>query len=406
MARICLVSCARSKRPGKALARELYTSPLFRKASAFAAETCDKWYILSAKYGLVQPDAVIESYDQTLNEMSAQWRDRWAKDVFTHLSGEASKSDTITILAGRYYREKLVSMLRGAGFRIDVPMMGMSIGKQLRWLNAHLHHDARLAHVDRFYALLAGLKQGLGGMRIMKECTGQLGWPRRGVYFFFEPGENRRHKRGALRVVRVGTHAVSKESRSTLWGRLRTHRGAVDGTGNHRGSIFRLHVGKAWMSRAAVTTPVPSWGNGQSACKEIRELEEPLEREVSKYIGRMSLLWLAVDDEPGPASDRAYVERNSVGLLVGPQGAVDPPSESWLGNWSCHPSIRASGMWNVDYTKYTYDPRFLEIMARYVDITLGHSPPPKGSIAPHDWYLADKGKCGRGQQFLFQEGYL
>jgi hypothetical protein len=79
-----------------------------------------------------------------------------------------------------------------------------------------------------------------------KECTRRSGWPGRGVYFFFEDHEFREDG-STLRVVRVGTHAVSANSRTTLWNRLHTHRGASSGGGNHRGSIFRKRVGETLL---------------------------------------------------------------------------------------------------------------------------------------------------------------
>jgi hypothetical protein len=75
-----------------------------------------------------------------------------------------------------------------------------------------------------------------------------MNWPDRGIYFFFHPDETRESS-DQLRVTRIGTHAVSEGSSTSLWDRLRTHRGAQRGTyeggGNHRGSVFRKRVGEA-----------------------------------------------------------------------------------------------------------------------------------------------------------------
>jgi hypothetical protein len=73
-------------------------------------------------------------------------------------------------------------------------------------------------------------------------------WPGKGVYFFFETGEIRRESGIGPRVVRVGTHALASSSRATLRQRLFQHRGnAGDRGGNHRGSVFRKHVGFALL---------------------------------------------------------------------------------------------------------------------------------------------------------------
>jgi len=93
----------------------------------------------------------------------------------------------------------------------------------------------RRRDLDRFYKLLDRLSARLGGPRCLGQCRGVDGWPERGVYFFFEEGESR--EGGPPRVVRVGTHAVSQGSRTSLWQRLAQHRGTLSGTrpggGNH-----------------------------------------------------------------------------------------------------------------------------------------------------------------------------
>ena len=71
---IILVSCVRKKRATASLAKDLYISDWFRKPAAYAGRNSDAWYILSARYGLVEPNQVIEPYDVTLNRMPAAAR--------------------------------------------------------------------------------------------------------------------------------------------------------------------------------------------------------------------------------------------------------------------------------------------------------------------------------------------
>ena len=97
---------------------------------------------------------------------------------------------------------------------------------------------ARREDLNRFCDLLHELAQRTGGPRYLADHGSRTGLPQRGVYFFFEPGEVRGDGK-TPRVVRVGTHAVSEGSRTTLWQRLSQHRGRVRGRhtggGNHRG---------------------------------------------------------------------------------------------------------------------------------------------------------------------------
>lgn len=76
---------------------------------------------------------------------------------------------------------------------------------------------ARLDDVVRFYALLDELDSRLGGPRRLADCTSKSGWPAKGVYFFFESGEERSTSGTGPRVVRVGTHALISTARTSLW---------------------------------------------------------------------------------------------------------------------------------------------------------------------------------------------
>lgn len=223
----------------------------------------------------------------------------------------------------------------------------------------------RTADLNRFYRLLQRLAAKTGGGVRLADATGRQSWPERGVYFFFEDGEGR--EPGPPRVVRVGTHALASGSRSTLWGRLSQHRGkAGDRTGNHRGSIFRDLVGQAIMARDRQM--VPSWGNGNSADRGVRDAEAHLERLVSAHIGAMKVLCLEVDDDPSPASLRGMIERNAIALLSNySRPAIDPPSSCWLGNLSGREKVRRSGLWNNRHVDESYDPSFLDTLERLIE---------------------------------------
>ena len=226
---------------------------------------------------------------------------------------------------------------------------------------------SRLSDLDRFYSLLEELRRRLGSYRFLSSCSSSSGWPDRGTYFFFEDGEARQAS-GTLRVVRVGTHALKCRSKSTLWGRLSSHRGTLGGGrpggGNHRGSIFRKHVGTALLSTGDYPqSQHQSWGRGSSAKGPVRETEFPLEKDVSGVIGRMPLLWVDVPDEPGPSSARHHLEAGAIGLLSNFQRpAIDSASPGWLGRAAKSAKVRESGLWNVDHVDNGYDPAFLDLL--------------------------------------------
>ena len=120
---IGLVACGKKKLDKPAPARELYQGDLFKKAAAYCEKNYDKWFILSAKHGLLDPDEVVEPYEMTLNKMTSAQVDAWAQEVASRLNGS-----TYYLHAGkeyqriRYYLDKYV---------IPVPTVG--IGKKLKW---------------------------------------------------------------------------------------------------------------------------------------------------------------------------------------------------------------------------------------------------------------------------------
>ena len=377
---LCLVSCVKEKRSSAAPAKDLYTSALFTKTRRLVEAMNWPWFILSAEHGLVHPEDEIAPYDTTLKSMGVDERRGWAAAVRESLEPHLAGVGAVAVFAGKPYREFLVPCLRRRGIEVHVRMR--KIGKQLKWLDEQWEGirtprkcptaERRLADTGRFYELLDQIER-VGGRRKLAECDGGMDWPKRGVYFFFEEGEERQWSGAGGRVVRVGTHGLKGDSKATLWDRLRQHRGkARTGGGNHRGSIFRLLVGVSLARRGDCALP-PSWGigSGRGAAArrlgmtraEVKEAEAELERRVSATIGRMPFLWLCVPDAPGPESARGRIERGAIALLsnaVSP--AADRASPHWLGAHCDRGAVRASGLWNNNHVEERYDPAFLDEM--------------------------------------------
>ena len=135
---IALVSCVKTKAAEPRPARSLYTSPLFTFASTYAEKISNQWYVLSAKYGLVDPDEVIAPYEKTLNKMPISERKAWAADVLESLKDFVAPGDEIIFLAGVRYRQDLIRQLESWGCTVSIPMEGLTFGQQLSWLKKQL----------------------------------------------------------------------------------------------------------------------------------------------------------------------------------------------------------------------------------------------------------------------------
>lgn len=235
---------------------------------------------------------------------------------------------------------------------------------------------SRLDHLTRLYALLDRQAENTGGPTLLRDLNAKL-LPPRGVYFFFEEGELRQDTGNGMRVVRVGTHALGAGSRSTLRQRLGQHLGTRSGSGNHRGSIFRLLVGQALVASGRMSA-CASWGlKGTRAdaataltleSETLRTSEAALERAVSSYIGNMRVVVIDVPDEAGPQSLRGRIERDSIALLSNMDRLpLDGASLVWLGRNSNRELVVGSGLWNQNHVCETHDPSFLRDLESLID---------------------------------------
>src|SRR3954470_11026517 len=100
-----LVACSKTK------AAEPYTSPLFRKAAAYCRRHYDRWFVLSALHGLVEPGEVIAPYEQSLAGSPRAEREAWADRVVARLEALGLLGARFFLHAGRAYAEALAGKL-------------------------------------------------------------------------------------------------------------------------------------------------------------------------------------------------------------------------------------------------------------------------------------------------------
>jgi len=114
--------------------------------------------------------------------------------------------------------------------------------------------------------------------------------------------------------------------------------------------VFRKRVGKATIEKNGLQEEYPEWGVGSSANRELRLEELELEQRVSEYLRDLPFLWVKIDDEPGPESDRAYIERNAIALVSNyAKESIDARNVDWLGHYSPVTEIQESGLWNINH---------------------------------------------------------
>ncbi|MGM4929722.1 DUF6884 domain-containing protein [Tardiphaga sp. 619_E2_N8_5] len=359
---LALISCSKSKGGHRDIARDMYVSPLYRKSVQLAELWGVPFYILSAKYGLLHPNDLIEPYEQTLKTATKKEKQDWARRVDQQIRELPRKK--LIVLAGDDYFAPLIEAGSDDPLDYFAPMGSLSLGVRLAFLNEAIKLERRRSAIEAAYALFEKMSALQMPPRLSDLLATDL--PTHGVYFFFDETETTRFSNIIPRLVRVGTHGVSAGSTATLRNRLRTHFGTRAGQGNHRASVFRLHVGRAIIERENLQEQFPNWGKGQSANRDITDRESPLEMRVSQYIGNLRVLAIPVLDSAGKSSMRATIERQFIAMFTEHLCALEPADPNWLGRFSDKPSIREMGLWNIRDVGEQYDLKFLTFLEAYL----------------------------------------
>jgi hypothetical protein len=126
-----LIQCTKSKHDRELPARELYeASDLFSKSRTYAELQEDDWAILSAKHGLVNPDEILEPYDEFGIDPEQ------AEEIAMQL--DSAGVDKVKVLAGKKYVDPLTPELEVCGIEVIEPMRGLQFGERLSWLNTKI----------------------------------------------------------------------------------------------------------------------------------------------------------------------------------------------------------------------------------------------------------------------------
>lgn len=240
--------------------------------------------------------------------------------------------------------------------------------------------STRPTALQELYAKFGELQEHTDGPYYLSECDGHQNWPDRGIYLFFSHDSDLvNDPPSEWTVARIGTVGVSKGSSNTLWNRLRQHRGNLrgkySGGGNSRGSIFRLHVGASMIERDGLHDDYPLWGKkhadwpGDVDTTSVREQEHQLEQRVSEYIGSMPFLVLNVPGEPGPQSDRAYIEQRLISTFSYNHRTHDLGGSDRLYSESPRPEIFRSRLWNINHVEGFASADVVHDVDKYIEST-------------------------------------
>ncbi len=327
MNKIILISCVSKKLPYKTKAKNLYVSPLFKYNLRYAHSlNPDKIFILSAKYGLVDLESEVEPYDQTLNNMKKEELKQWSGKIINQLKEQTDlQEDEFIFLAGEMYRKFLIPFIKN----YKVPMQGLGIGNQLKYLKESLEKKEICEQLHKIFNSLKRTSFPFNEEEI----------PLNGIYILFEEGE-KAHDRD--RIVRVGTHTGENQLRS----RIKQH--FINE--NKDRSIFRKNIGRAILNKNKDDF-IKQWEidlttrDSKDRFSDLIDFEKQkqIEKLVTKYMQEnFSFIVFRIDDK----DERLKTESKIISSI----SLCDECGQStnWLGNFSPKEKIKESGLWLVN----------------------------------------------------------
>lgn len=145
-----LLGCVKSKDTRPRPARDLYTSELFRRRRLYAEASGRPWWIVSAEYGLVAPDEVIEPYDTMIARRPLHERHQIASQVADRLERELGglRGRQLELHAGDEYCQAICPTLRQRGATVVRPLEGLGFGRQLAWYGERLGLSKTTQHAS------------------------------------------------------------------------------------------------------------------------------------------------------------------------------------------------------------------------------------------------------------------
>ena len=326
---VVLISCSKLKRTYPCEAELLYdVSSLFKKSLAYAKTISNEIFVISAKYGLLPLNEVVEPYEETLNDKTNAELAVWGKRVAGQLAQRFSIEKTeFVILAGKNYYGPLRNRLP----HIRLPLLGLPIGERLAKLD-ELIQDG-ISCEDSMCLRLHKLFNDMP--RFKWDTIDRVGFDN-GIYIVFEDGET---YHGLDRIVRVGTH----RSYGRLRGRLKDHfiyESKDD-------SIFRKNIGRAILNKNR-STYLDVWNIDSRDTHALISIgdrydyifQREMENSVSEYMrSRFTFTCFPVAEMP----ERLRLEEGIIATLHMTADFAAGPN--WYGKYSPEHEIVECGMW-------------------------------------------------------------
>jgi hypothetical protein len=362
----------RNQNAGPTKAQDAYTGVPFVVNREFAQHFGERWMILSAKYGFIDPDFVIAGpYNVTFKRPST----RPVSTVELQKQVRRLKPNqfpSVIGLGGKEYRNAITEAFEDTSVDLRFPFAGLPIGKAMQGTvraiktnqpvgdplpmvgsKSRRRKPTAATSIVRRRAVMHNspaadgnvneicdrLHKWFNSLPAFRFPFDDIDLPDNGIYVLFEEGE---HAHGNRRIVRVGSHTGTNQLRS----RLIQH--FVSEVKDR--SIFRKNVGRCLLNRD--NDPfLASWeldltsrdARVAYAGKIDFAKQKEIECQVSEYIrSHFTFVVFEIPDK----DKRIELESKITSTISLCTDCV--PSKKWLGCHSPKAKIRESGLWQVN----------------------------------------------------------
>ncbi len=140
-----VIGCGKAKiwdkRPnaGSVAAKDAYTGALFRLCRRYAEQFYpDRWFILSANYGLLNPDTLITNYNISFTDSVEKGISQ--SQLRVQCSSKLYRYNKIISLGGKAYNLHLAEAL-GARQKLEAPLASLRLFDRMRWLKSRVAYE-------------------------------------------------------------------------------------------------------------------------------------------------------------------------------------------------------------------------------------------------------------------------
>ncbi len=127
-ASVILIGGGKAQLSEPAAARDLYVSPLFARRRARAEASGVPWFVVSGRWGLLDPGDVLAPYSFSLAEQPANYQRAWGRFVAEQLclAGSVGRGDVVEIYTGAVHAAALTAPIEYLGARVRRATVGAS----------------------------------------------------------------------------------------------------------------------------------------------------------------------------------------------------------------------------------------------------------------------------------------